>query len=179
MLTRINTVASNGDTVTAGQVNIIFLTANNIIRDGKEPWRSRGVRIFFNAYICSFRGVVALDGIGGDSHLIYTGSLSRGINVDFSCRFRFGFVRAMIVVLNIITSDLEVADLRFLEPYAPQPVVADVAGGDVDLMQVNAIQVNSHSSIKINMAVRYKHTAVALDEMNSMPAARNHDSFKY
>ena len=85
----------------------------------------------------------------------------------------------MVVVLNIITGDLEVAYLRFLEPDAAQPVVADMAGGDVDLMHVNVIQVNSYSSIKINMAVRYEHIAVALDEMNSMPAARNHDSLKY
>lgn len=51
-----------------------------------------------------------------------------------------------------------------------------MGGGDVDLMQIQAIEKNTSAAIMIDVAIHDEHVAIASDEMNPMPGISNHDA---
>ena len=51
-----------------------------------------------------------------------------------------------------------------------------MGGGDVDLVQIQAIEKNTSAAIVIDVAIHDEHVAIAFDEMNPMPGISNHDA---
>ena len=119
-----------------------------------------------------------MDGVGGDGDFVDAGSLGSGIDVDFCSGSGFGFVSPVVVVLDVIACDLKVAYFRPLNPNASQAVVADVVSGNVDLVQIYAIQIDPGSGVEIEMGMADEDIAVSADEMNRMAALSDKDSFE-
>jgi hypothetical protein len=64
------------------------------------------------------------------------------------------------------------------EPDSSETVVADVTTGDVDLVQIDLVEVNSHAGVMIDVAVADQNISIALSEMNAVPTAPNYHSLK-
>jgi hypothetical protein len=64
---------------------------------------------------------------------------------------------------------MDVAHFAAADHHASAAVVANVGANDVRLMQVDVVQVHSHSSVVINMAGRNQHVPVPLHQPYSMP----------
>src|SRR5690606_9201939 len=84
-------------------------------------------------------------------------------------RLRLALVHAVVVVLDVVAGDLQVANLRPLDPDTADAVVADVATDDVDLVQVQLIHVDAHARVVIHVAVGDQHVAVAAGEADPVP----------
>ena len=85
----------------------------------------------------------------------------------------------MVVVLDVVPGDLEVAHLRTLDANPAQPVVTDVTAGNVDLMQVHAIEINAGTGIEIHMAMTDQDVPIALNEMDTVPTTRHHYALEH
>ena len=173
VLTGVNRVAAQGDAVAAGEVHVVFLTADDVAADGKEAGRPGLIGRFLDADVCTLGRAGGLNGVRRDGHFVHAGTFGGGVDVNFGGRLRLGLVRFMVVVLDVVAGDLQVAHLRSIEPDAAQSIVADMAAGDVDLVQVHSIEIHAHAGVKINVAMTDEHIAIALDEMNAMPTARD------
>ena len=69
------------------------------------------VRFFKDADIASSLRCCGLDRVRCDSDFVHTGSFSSSINEDFSGGSRFRFVSPMVVILDVVASNLQVSDL--------------------------------------------------------------------
>ena len=154
-------------------MHVVFLATDDVAADGKQAGRARLIGRFPDADVRALGRAGGLDGVGGDGHLVDARALGGGVDVNLRGRFRLGLVRAMVVVLDVIARNLQVAHLGPIQPNAAEPVVADVATGDVDLVQVHSIEIHPHAGIKIDVAMTDEYVAIALDEMNAMPTARD------
>ena len=155
-------------------MHVVFLTADDVATYGKKPGRARCIRFFLDANICAFGRTGSLNGVRRNSHLVYTGTFGSSIYIDFGSRFRCSLVRAMIIIFDVVASDLKVANFGTLNANATQSIVTDVTSGDVDLVQVNPIEKNACTSVEINMAMTDENVPIALDQMDAMPTPRNH-----
>lgn len=120
-----------------------------------------------------------LDRVGCNGHFVHTRALGRSVDVNLRRWLRLGTVRFVVVVLDVIPGDLKVAHLRPLQPNASQPIVANVAAGNVNLVQVYPIEIHTHTGVKVNVTVADEHVAVALDEMNAVPTMRDHHALEH
>ena len=155
-------------------MHVVFLTADDVAAYGKKPGRARCIRFFLDANIRAFGRTGSLNGVRRNGHLVYTGTFGSSIYVDFGSRFRCSLVGAMIIIFDVVASNLKVANFGTLNANATQSIVTDVTSGDVDLVQVNTIEKNARASVEINMAMTDENVPIALDEMDAMPTPRNH-----
>ena len=165
----VNAIAAEDYAVTADQVNIVFLAADDVTTNGPQPRWPIVTAHFADKNIRSSRRGCCLDRVGGDRDLVHAGFFSTGVDVYFGGWLGIGAVGAMVVVFNIVAGDLQVANFTLLNPNATQPVVTDMIAGDVDLVQANLIQKNSHPRIVVEMAVADKDIAISLKQSNTIP----------
>jgi MinD-like ATPase involved in chromosome partitioning or flagellar assembly len=66
---------------------------------------------------------------------------------------------AVVIVFNVIAGDLQIADFTAFDANTTKATVADVAGADDGLMQVDAIQIDTNAGIVIDVAVTDEYVA--------------------
>ncbi len=74
---------------------------------------------------------------------------------------------------DIASADLHVTHFAAARHHAAAVAITDVAADDVRLMQVDVIVVDADAAVLIDVAGRDQHVAVALDQMNPVPALAN------
>ena len=89
-----------------------------------------------------------------------------------------GAVGAMVVVFNIIPSDLEIPDFTLLNSNATQAVVTDVIAGDVDLVQVDLIKEDTDTGVVVDMTVTDQYVSISLNQSDAMPQLGEQYPFK-
>jgi hypothetical protein len=83
-----------------------------------------------------------------------------------------------VVVFDIVSRDLQVAYFRAFDANAALPVIAYMATCYIDLMEVHAIEINTHSGIEIKVAMGNHYVAVSVDQVNPMTATRDHHALE-
>ena len=120
-----------------------------------------------------------MNSVRGDGDFVYACSLGSGIDVNFCGRLWLSFVWLVVVVLDVVTGDLQVAHFRPFDANATQPIVADVAAGDVNLMKVHVIEINAYAGVEVYVTVTDEYVAVSLDKVDTVPTACDHYTLKH
>src|SRR5262245_35262525 len=77
----------------------------------------------------------------------------------------------VVVVLDVVADDLDVAHLTAVDLQPALLAVADVVAVDVDLVQVHAVEEDPYAAVVINVAVGDEDVAVAVGEVDAVTAA--------
>ena len=119
-----------------------------------------------------------MNGVGGDGDFVDAGSFGSGIDQDFGSWFdaKFWERTESVVVLDIVSGDLKIADFRAFNANATEAVVADVGGGDVDLVEVDLLHEDSGTAIVVDVAIGDEDVAVSFDQMNAVTGVPDHDT---
>ena len=85
---------------------------------------------------------------------------------------------SVVVIFDIVAGNLQVANLRAFDSYSTNPVITDVAAGDVNLMQVYMVQEDAYTRVVIYVAMADQHIAIALCQADPMTTAANQHTLK-
>ena len=75
---------------------------------------------------------------------------------------------AVVVVFNIVTCDLDVANFTVQNLDARKFVVANVTAGDDELVEVDVIEENAHTAVVVDMAMANQYIACAFSEVHTV-----------
>ena len=101
------------------------------------------------------------------------------INVDFSRSFRIcsrNIDRFVIVVLDVVSGDLQVSNLATLDANTSEPAVADVIAANDGLVQVAVVEKNTYPSVLIKVAIADHEIACSIDDMDGMSHFADEDA---
>ena len=104
-----------------------------------------------------------LNRVGCDRHFADTCAFRSCVDIDLRGRLRFCSVLLVIVVFNIVSSDLQVTHFAFLDSDSAQPVIANVTAADINLVEIDPIHKYADAGIVIDMAIRDQYVSVSLD----------------
>ncbi len=115
------------------------------------------------------RGFVGvLDGAAGDGHL--GDGATRGIQPHVRRRWTI----CDVVALDVARTDLEVPHVPSPAHHATTAVVADVAVGDVGLVEVHRVVENADARVVIEVGVGQHHVPVAPDQVHGVAGLADH-----
>jgi len=138
----VDVVAADGEAEGRGKVDVDGLAADEVACDGPHadamiPF----VTTADEADVATARRVGGLDRVAGDGS--FADRALFAVDIDFCggvigewCAVRRNHEAVAIVVLDVVASDLQVADLAPLDTNASKAAVANVRAGDNRLMQV-------------------------------------------
>ena len=75
-----------------------------------------------------------------------------------------------------ILENLETAIAEPFDADAAQPVITDVVADDIDLVQIDAVEVDAHAAVLVDVAVGDEHIAVPRDEVNPVQGLADDDA---
>ena len=109
-----------------------------------------------------------LDRVRGHGDLVHAGPLCRGVDVDLCGGLGLGLELPVVVVLDVVPGDLEVAHLGSLDANPAEPVVADVVPAEVDLVEVDLVEEDADPGVVVDVGVVDEDVAVASVQANAM-----------
>ena len=80
------------------------------------------------------------------------------------------------VRLDVAAGHLNIANVPFAADDLALRVVADVAGGHVDLMQIDVVEKKPDASVLIKVAIGDEHVAIPPDEVNAVASSPNQET---
>ena len=175
--TGIDAVARERHAVTTRQMDVVFLAANDISGDRPQAGRSGRVACrLANADVATPRRRRGLDRIRRDGDFVDARPRSRRVDVNLGGWFGGGIVLSVVVVFDVISRDLQVANFRAFDSDSAQAVVTDVASGDVDLMKINFVQEDADAGVVVEVAMADDDVAIPLRQMDPVATAPNENS---
>ena len=161
------------------QVDVGLLAADQVAADAPHPGEMTVFRRpADDADVRAVGTVRRLNRIAGDGPLA-DGPALRAVDVNLGGRHvgRLEHVEgAVVVVLDVVAGDLQVANLTVLDADAAESAVADVIANDVRLVQVDPVHPDADAGVVIEVAVTDEDVAAAFGEMNGVSYATNQDA---
>ena len=155
----VDRVSRDGDASDCNEVDVVFLRADQISRDGEQAYLVvRLGRVAYHQYIrASWRGF-CLDGIARYGAFANGGGSVAGVDPDICRSVRF----FIVVVFDVVAGDLQVADLRSDDFDASAFAIADVRGGNDDLVKIYMIEKDAYAAVVVQMTVGDKDVSGAV-----------------